>query len=521
MKPNMFYSLACHLLPLWEKVGMRGGSRAFAFLAFLAFFAVPAWAVGPTLVVCDDVADPLSLNPLKEFDVRSDNVVFQMFEGLLRFSDDGKLEPCLATSWKRIDPLTVEFTLRPDVVFHNGEPFTAEAVKFSIDKLLDPNTRALCYPQISTIDRVEVVDLHTVRIVTKMPDGLLLHRLPAFVKILPPLYYKEVGDDGFDRHPIGTGPFKFVEWKKGERIVLAAHERYWEKGFPKVGAVVFRFVPTDQQVPLLLKGELDLVTELPGTYTREVMKNPRTKVVKRASLVFPSFLLCQQGPLQDRRVRLALNYAVDRRALVRYLAYGNGLPMAAWSMPGEVGHDSDLTPFPHDERKAKKLLKEAGWEKGLTIRMIVSDQAAREGAALSAQLEKVGVQVTLLVMPMSQIFQEWGRPEKRWECFGNLCPDPMGHVAFIYGLGMYSRSPFSGYQDPKFDALYERMLTTVEDQEHSRLAKEINRYVYENAMGLFTYQRMKVYGLKQEVVCTPHISGSLFLRNVKISKGRR
>lgn len=485
-------------------------------MASLACLAGHAGALGPTLVVCDDVADPLSLNPLKEFDVRSDNIVFQMFEGLVRFSDDGQLEPCLATSWKRIDPLTMEFKLREGVTFHNGEPFNAASVKFSIDILLDPATKAPCFPQISTIDRVDMVDAFTVRILTKVPDGMLLYRLPAFVKVLPSKYYAEVGEEGFDQHPVGTGPFKFVEWKKGRQIVLAAHHAYWEQGLPKIGTVVFKFVPSDLQVPGLLKGELDLVTELPGTFTREVMENKKTKVVKRACWAFPGFLFCERGPLKHYKVRAALNHAIDRKALIRYLAYGNGVPMAACSMKGQCGHDERLEPYTLDIPRALALMKEAGFPKGFTLKMIVSEEAAREARAIAAQLKKINVETELKIAPMSEVVQAWANPEKGWDCYGTLGTDPMGHVAFTYGIGMYSKSPFSGYRDDTFDGIFERMIANMDAIAHERLAKEMDAYVYGHAMALFTYQRMKVYGIKASVEVTPHPSGSLYLRTASL-----
>jgi len=161
-------------------------------------------------------------------------------------------------------------------------------------------------------------------------------------------------------------------------------------------------------------------------------------------------------------------------------------------------------------------MREAGYASGMTLNMMVSEQAAREARAMASQWKKIGVELSLKVVPMSEIFLEWGRPEKRWDVFGNLCPDPMGHVAFIYGLGMYSKSPFGGYQDADFDRLFERMLAEVEEEEHHELARRVDRYIHEKAMGVFTYQRMKVYGLRAHVKAAPHLSGSVFLRTVDL-----
>ncbi len=473
------------------------------------------WALGLSYVsgeaprilnVCLDVHDPSSLDPHKQFAEKSHTVCQQIFDALVRFDPQGKIEPALAESWERVGPLRMRFFLRRGVRFHNGEPFDAESVRFSIERYLDPKTRFPAAGFLGTIEKVEAIDPHTVEIVTRMPDGLLLNRLAGFVLIVPPGYLREVGEERFAREPVGTGAFRFRSWLRGERIELEANKDYWMRGYPRVDGLVFRVIPRKEQIPELFAGRVDVVVDVPGTQTLKIQKNPGTRVVKGSTFyTVAPVLRFTKGPLADRRVRQALNHATNLHNLVRYDLLGNGLPIASLSMPGEEGHDPGLVPYAYDPRKAARLLAEAGYPRGLTLRAMVRENTERTARIMAADWKQIGVKLEIDLMTEAEELERFKDPKYDLGIGG--APDPMCHAFFIPAITIYSRSPYSLGRDPQFDSMLETMAATIDDKERVRLAKALDRYIHSEALSIFTYQRLQIYGIRSGVSFPHYISG--------------
>lgn len=465
-----------------------------------------AWAGSGKLVICNDIADPAGLDPQKEFSQKNHTICQQIFDGLIRFDAEGRLEPSLAVSWKRLDPLRVQFKLRRGVRFHNGEPFNAASVKYSIERYLDAQTGFPAASFLSSISRAEIVDEDTVDIVTSSPDGLLLNRLAAFVLIVPPRYLKEVGEERFAREPVGTGAFRFVSWEKGRRIVLDANRGYWMSGYPKIERLVFEFIKKERQLQALFDGEINLLFDVPGTQTRAVQSRRDTRVRKaKMFYTIATSLRFNRGPLALREVRQALNYAVDKDALVRYDLLGNGVPLASLSMPGEPGHDPALKPYPHDPPKAKALLKRAGYPQGFELNAMVNENALRPAKIIAANLQTVGVRLNISTMTESQFGAYFSNPA--FDLAIGDVPDTMAHSYFLQALIVHSKSPFALGQDEAFDRKLEQMGATVEEGERDRLARELDRYVYDEALSLFTYQRLQTCGVRRGVDFKSYVTG--------------
>ncbi|MBI4397100.1 MAG: ABC transporter substrate-binding protein [Elusimicrobia bacterium] len=498
---------------------MLTGSNPRRFGRFLA--AVLACLLGgfsaaaaKPLVVCDDVSDPTSLNPLRVFSDKGHNIIQQIFDGLVHFDSEGRIEPALAVSWEQRDPLTMRFHLREGVRFHDGEPFNAESVRFTLERLLDPASNFPGWGFISTIDRVVVVDPQTVDIVTRIPDSLLLRRLAGFVFIMPPEAYAK---DGFEAHPIGTGPYRFARWTKGKEIELKPNPEYWERGDSAPEEVTFRFVPVEKQLDLLLLGELDLVTELPGTATLPVSRNPDTHVVKKAAFyTLTTTFNNSRSALKDARVRQAMNYAINKEELIRYDLMGNGLVIAGLSMPGEIGHNPDLKPYEYDPGKARKLLAEAGVPLPLKLRTLTRAQGERTARIIAKQLQAVGIELDVYgVTTDADAIRDMS--QKNLDIGIASLPDVMGHIFFLQSIVLYSKSPFSLQADPEYDRRLEAMVTELDEEKHERMAKDLDRYVHEQAMSLFTYQRIRTYGLSRGVDFVPSTTGRLYLHRVKMT----
>jgi peptide/nickel transport system substrate-binding protein len=462
-----------------------------------------------TLVVCDDQSDPQSLDPHRQFSEKNHTLLTQIYDGLVRFNPRGHIEPALATSWERMDSLTMRFHLRRDVRFHNGEPLTAEAVRFTIDRYLDPQIAFPARSFLEHIERAIIVDDHTVDLVTRFPDGLLLHRLAAMVLIVPPGHLRQHGPHALEQHPVGTGDFRFDRWDRGRAIHLRANRDYWCEGHPLLEELVFRFATADEQLDLLMKGEVDIVTELPGTLTGSVQQDRRTQVLKQRTFWTVGALINNTpgSPLADVRVRRALNMAVDRYDLIRYDVRGNGSILATLTMPGQGGHNSELEPYPYDPQAARRLLEEAGVTLPLKLRTHVRAQSERSAKIIASHLRKIGIELEMRIFSDAQVLQSLNDPDEHWDIGIAGMPDPMCHSFFIQSVLLFSQSPFSLTRDAEFDRRLMEMASTLDEQERDRLGRELDRYVHDQALSLFTYQKIKTYGVREGVAFMPYVSG--------------
>jgi peptide/nickel transport system substrate-binding protein len=470
-------------------------------LAALAF-ASP----GRKVVVCDDVRDPLTLDPQREFSEKNHTILQQIYEPLVRFDSDGRIEPALAVTWERKDPLRMRFHLREGVRFHNGEPFDAEAVRFSLSRYLDPKTGFPGGGFLTSIDKAEVIDAGTVDIVTKFPDGLLLNRLAALVLIFPPGYVKEKGETALASEPVGTGPFRFVRWIKGDRIMLEANPDYWRKGFPRISALEFKFAPLRDQVDLLLSGQVDLVTDVPGTQTLRLSRSGQVQIEKRPTFATVAATVnTSTGPLADVRVRRALNLATDKGELIRYDLLGNGEPLAGVTFPAEFGHNDSLKPYPFDPERARRELEQSGWPHGFHLKTFLKSNAERTGRIIAAQLKRVGVTLDVTMVPDALLVETMRR--EPWDLAIADVPDPMQHSYFIQAILFYSKSPFSLTRDPEYDSRLERMIGTLDEKRQREACEGLDAYIFDNALGLFTYQKIRTYGMTKGLTFTPYRSG--------------
>lgn len=497
--------------------GLRAGALRVCAAAALALVTAPALYAGAaanSVTVCDDIADPVTLDPHYSFDNKADNILKQVYEGLLELDAEGRLQPALAESW-RWEGSTVVFSLARDVKFHNGEPFDAAAAAFSLNRLLAVSSSPAAM-QIAGIGAIAAHGPYELDVRVDRFKGRFLRSLAAFAKIVPPKYFTE-HDAGYLReHPVGTGPFVFESWEKGRGITLAANREYRQKGLPMLDRLVFRFAPYAEQVDLLLNGSIDLLAELPGTQTARVAAAPSLKVVKNENFLTPAFWFVNfSGPLADPLARRALNHAVNKDYLIRYGALGNGRVLASLSMPGETGHDGSAAPYPYDPAKARALLARARWPKDYVVKMLVVQQAEREARIIAENLGEAGVRSTMTVLSIGEINERIIEKGKlgNYDVCANLAPDPIGSAAFLAGVCFYGRSPLSGLRDPVFDALYEDTLETADPAAQDEKGRRLDAMIHERAWALFTYQRIRTYGMSRDLSFRPSVTGMLDFRD--------
>ena len=360
-----------------------------------------ARAASPGEVVVAQAADAYTMDPGRHSVYPTANVLLQIYDALITLDPAGGFRPSLATEWSNPDPLTWRFRLRPGVRFHNGEKLDAAAVKASFDRVLDPAFKAPYYSRISAIRSISVADELTVDFHTAKPYPTMLFSLyegsfPAM--ITPPGYVAQKGPDALGSAPVGTGPYRFVEWRRDDRVVLEANPDYWG-GKPAIPRAVFRPIKeTRTRIAELRTGGVQLAVDIPPE-DMAGLDGGATRVANIASelLYFFAFDTLKPSPLTDRRVRQAINHAVDVPTIQKALLGGLGTRIALTLPTNAFAYDPAWTPYPYDPARARALLAEAGFADGLTIPMMgrqgryLKDREIME--AVAGFLRRVGIKV--------------------------------------------------------------------------------------------------------------------------------
>ncbi|MEW6048717.1 MAG: ABC transporter substrate-binding protein, partial [Bacillota bacterium] len=314
-------------------------------------------------------------------------------------SDTGEVMPYLAESWTAEGNVWT-IKLRKGVKFTDGTPFDAAAVKFNIERMLDPATKALTRSTWTMIKSVDVVDPHTVRITTHEPFGPLMAQLSyAPMGMNSPTQVQKLGNENYHTAPVGTGPFKYVEHIKGDHTLLSRNDEYWG-GKPYLDEVYVKPIPeAGARVMALESGEVDVVFNVPPRDVPRLEQNPKIRVIQPpAQRTMHVGINVTRGPLKDKRVRQALNYAVDKQAIVDNIFLGKTYVSDAPVAKNVFGYHSTRV-YNYDPEKAKALLKEAGYPNGFSVtltyspgRFLMTEEVVQ---AIQNDLAKVGVKVTL------------------------------------------------------------------------------------------------------------------------------
>ena len=403
-----------------------------------------------------------------------------------------KPSPGLATSLKNLNPTTWELKLRTGVKFHNGEPFNAEAVKFTLDRVLDPATKSVTRGNFTWIKEVKVIDDNTVQIITAKPFPAAAEFL-TLAYIVPPKYLKSVGDEEFSRKPVGTGPYKFVEWKKAEHLIVEANENYWKgspKGMPKIKTIVFRTIPeTTTQIAELLSGGVDIIRNVPPDQIALIKESPNARISAAKILRVNSLLLDSAGrasktPLMNQKVREAIACAINVDEMLKQILGGYAERSTTGVNPLHFGFDPTVKPYPYDPERAKKLLAEAGYPNGFEITLntysgtITSmDQMAD---AVTGYLAKVGIKLKRRHIEDVGLWTSSSKEGKlegiqyySWGSNSIFDAD-----AILYAL-TYSKEPLSYTQDPALDEFLDQGRTQIDPKKRQEAYARAQKLIHE------------------------------------------
>src|SRR5262245_55083457 len=396
--------------------GRRWSALMLLSLGF-AMAAVPAIAQPAGTLVVGLVAEPVNLDPPQVTDLNSLRVSRRIAETLVAFAEDSTpIVPWLAESWTvSKDGLWYTFKLRKGVKFQDGTPLDAEAVKFSIERQINPEHPANKlgkYPFagyfLGNVKVVEVMDESTVRFVLKEPRASFLAILTAgAASIVSPTAVRKWGAD-YALNPVGTGPFRYVSWQRGQQGVLEKNPDYW-KGPGKADPVACRPIVEGQaRLTELMTGAVDLIVGVPPDFVGQLEGSAKVSIAKQVGAhVWYLGINNQKKPFDDKRVRQALNYAVNKDAIVNDVLKGTGTPSRGPVLPETWGAEAALKAYAYDPPRAKKLLAEAGYPNGFPTTLWVPESGSgmqspvAMATVMQSNLRAVGVNVTLQTM-------EWG-----------------------------------------------------------------------------------------------------------------
>jgi len=493
-------------------------------------------AQGGTATVLQGV-DPGTLDPALFASTTQQTIFTHVFDTLTELDwKTGELVGKLATNWEIVDDLTWRFYLRKDVVFQNGEHFDAQVMQYNLDRLVDPEVGAYAWFFVADADfeSSRVIDDYTIEIKTKQPSAIVAELL-RFVFIVPRDYYSSTPMATLSSHPIGSGPYRLVSWTRDESIVLERWDDYWG-GTPNIQRIVVRSVPeSSTRIAELVTGGADLIVNVPPDQTLLIDRDPNSQVESvESGRVIHVMIDNSVAPFGDLRARLALNYAVNKQAIIDNLFLGLGTPLAG--IANGPWRNTNIKPYPYDPERALELFAEVGYTAdangvlrnaaGQAISVTLDTPVGRYlkdvevAQAVRDDLKRIGLLVE--VQPL-----EWG-VYRQEQTSGTLAALSLGGLGGIFnGVGEMrwvtptrqnsERDSEIRWQSPEFVQLYADMRATLDDAARKVKMDRLQELAMEGAPWIFLYRQFDNYGVSNKLVgWVPRPDEVIDLRDVEI-----
>lgn len=495
--------------------------------------AAPQEAAAPSTNVTIGMNELVtSLDPPTDWAIAATWIHMNLFDCLVwRNRETGQFEPWLAESVENVDDKTWRMKLREGVKFHNGEEFNADAVDWTYKRILADDTM-ITHRQWTFIDQINILGPYEVEFVTVDPEPAFLSKISGTgCGIQAPIAGKEQAESGAEYTPIGTGPFKFVEWVKDDKIVMEGNDDYWQ-GAPAIDTLTWKAIPeVSTRVANLLTGDVDLVVSVPSQDWERVNGNEGTSV-KEFLTTQVMLLALRTGPSEkypdwtgitsDKRIRQAISYAIDRAALID-LIDGLGIPVLSRVTPPTLGWDEKFINQlgEYDPEKAKALLAEAGYNgEPLTFHASTSWIKQKEVAeAIEAMLEAVGLNIDLQVMDVTtfreQIYFPYRNDEIYMDALGNSFFDPW--IAVLSERSdRRERSGWSGPLADEADALIRDAAVDMNSETRAEKYVKIQDLINEDAVNVYLYQMYDTVGMNNRLGWEPPLDGFLWMGNATL-----
>ena len=475
-------------------------------LTLLGSMSLASAQAKETLVVAL-VSLPDTLDPHMHFERVGILVNINMYDSLLHKNTKLEYEPSLATSWKALNDTTWEFKLRKGVRFHNGEVVTAEDVKYSFDRVLDQKKKSPQYGNIRAIKDVKIVSPDTIHLVTDKPFPLLLERL-VFFPVVPKKHIEKVGDQAFgDSAAVGTGPWKVVEYKRGQHVKLESFDQHW-RGKPPFKHLVIRAIPeVATQIAELKTGGVDIIRNVSADLVPDLKSHPQTSVSSAPILrTHYVHLDMRSEPFNKKAARQAANYAIDREAIVQKMMAGLGRVLPTVVHPAAFGYDPAVTPYPFDPKKAKALLAQAGYPNGVDITLhsgFVEFRPVFE--AIGQMLTEVGIRTTVKMWDPGPAWNKFFQGEGKathgyygsWGYYSVFDADAILHPLYHTEPGGWVGKHYIRVEG--LDPLIDQARSTVDQAARKRTYSQILKLLKEEAPSIFLFHQFDTLGISKSV----------------------
>jgi len=465
---------------------MIGRLTALALLC-----ALPASAA--TLKVGVPAWPPGFGNPYSAIAQPTSHTRSTIFDPLVRIDEHGKLAPVLALKWEALPPTTWRFHLRPNVVFSNGEPFNAQAVKAALDWLRHPTPGNLLSAEVSNVAEIRVVDDLTVDLITKTTDAVLPKRL-TLLFMVPPKAWAELGPDGFMQKPVGTGAYVLKDWGQSSGYtVIEASPTSWRKPKQIDRVELYLLREPIRRSQAVSAGQVHLTQSIPPDDIQVLEEQGLKVLIEQEDTVMGLFLrnLGNEGkPLHDVRVRQAINYAVNKDEIADVMLRGTTKPAGQGAISTTVGYNPDIKPYPHDPAKAKALLAAAGYPNGFKITARLQPAGPIDVNAVyqkvAADLAAVGIEMQLrpILAPEWVRYYSTGDWEDTDALSGNWNASAFGDT--IRALEMYAcKRNGTFFCDREADALINASNVELDEAKREKLLQQAMARFHEVAPSLF------------------------------------
>jgi peptide/nickel transport system substrate-binding protein len=455
-------------------------------------------------------------------------VLYAIHDALVKPMPGSDNTPSLAESWTTSkDGLSYEFVLRKNAKFHNGDPVTAEDVKFSFDRYKGAGATLLK----EKVKDLQVLAPNRVRFVLKepWPDFMTFYGTSATgaAWIVPKKYVEKVGDDGFKRAPIGAGPYKVVSFNPGVELVMEAYEGYWRK-VPSVKRLVFRSMTDETTRAAALKaGELDIVYLLSGPTAQDIKRTPGLKLAAAMPPGVPYLDMQEQwdprSPWHDRRVRLAASHALDRNALNQAETLGFSHPTGGL-IPRSLEFARAYEPPAYDPAQAKKLLAEAGYPNGFDAGDLTPFPPFFSLAeAIGGYLQAVGIKTRVRTMERATFLAAWREKKIKGLIMG--LGAPAGNAATRIEVYVLKSGIYSSGVVPEIEDLYQRQARELDRKKREALLHQIQQIMHDRVLHVPIYELAFLWGIgpRVEEACVDHIKGFSYsapYEDLKLKAGR-
>jgi len=467
---------------------------ALMFPALLAMADTPQ--KGGNLIVCQP-AEPPGLDPTANTAAAIDRVVFSnIYEGLIKVDRNGNFIPGLATKWEvSADGRVYTFNLRQGVKFHNGEPFNAQTAKWNLERAMGPDSVNAHPEYFRGIEKIETPDDNTLILSLKDVDALFIPHMAEGDAVMLPMK----GYENAKSNPIGTGPFRFAKWVRGDRVEMVRFEDYWNTELPYLDNVVFKFIgDASAQIAALKAGDIDVIGYIAAPESAmELSKDSSYKVY--AGTTTGEVIMSTNNkakPFDNKLVRQAMAYAIDRQAVIDLVMFGYGTPIGSHWSPS-TPYYVDLTgKFPHNPQKAKELLKEAGYPNGFeaTIKLpAIYSYSRRAGEVIADQFAEVGIKLNIEIV-------EWGQWIERIFKKKEYQLTMIGHVE-AWDIGIYANPDYYfQYDSQEFRDAYAKALKAPNEEEKAQWFGRCQEIIADDAVNGYLFSAPSLPVMKAAVM---------------------